>query len=1248
MDAAANRRSMLPTIQTTRHGEPHTATKSSAAELRSVSTPALGGKRRSFLAKTFRKVSSSSSSTNLASMSEEASSGLQMKSKRVLHKNNGSGGSNSSSIFYRLNRRASKDSSASSRMSEETPNYLSPQLPAPVPIKILKHGALKTDSRLWKSRAEYVVLTDGHLIKFSSVESARANFAELAPPSQRLKRSSTSSTLSQDGSHSDGRVEIPLSRIVNIFNEEGVSPHFGLDVWWSETSPMVSWACTKLFFGMPTERDEWMSEIRHAIRESVGSAVVPKGLIAPNVESAIYNIVATQEPACRGCPLDIFPVVQRTTLLSTKAENIENAKKSRDGSSYYLLLGQNKCYLVRVARTSVYKAPQDIEINTVVFGLTSLVRLKATMVPHEERFVLGFRLPCENEKRLELASRWYREIVMTFMKADRAVKPAWPQHMQRHIFDIRGLTAQLLLPTGQDYGGLKRTLEAYCATFQCKPPEWTVNWKCERREHCPEFRLLPAKEAGGYTALQLLAVFKALRFNDYFKALSFRDVDFSPLCGLTDVPGWDESIADISRDGKPTIPEPYQAFKLTVAGFVIDPMHRDIIKTAPLLSQEIHAVAFTSGSVRKIDLTNVLALRNIVGVSRARAGTKKDPEVVRPILLLLKTRSTPCDTLLVGGNPLTAAEVDDLVGVLHIPDLLKELDISRCNLDERSLEEVWDALPSQGYKMEALNTSRNIGHVDHMAVKQNLAHFYNLRKLGIAGNCLTQAKDTIFLDETIMGWGLEELDLSHINLNDATLQVLGDYLKSSQADYLRRLDLNNCAMTGSQIATLFRSMGEARVITCSISGNYLENGTDDLVSAIVDNFGPTSLFMDMVEFQNEDNYIKLINALSVNKSIRLLSLVGTSTPGQVSEDACMAVSEFFATNKSVQYLDFSGFSAKLDEGQLGLGFSRSLSGLAENKTLRHLRIRNQKLNLNIGDLAHAIQLNQTLTTLDVQENNFNLSNLSHMVRSLDHNSSIQEFCPFSRSELSRAIKFSVQNVGMPTSQPTSSRARRASKVLSKATFDNFAMEMDKNNALMENLKDEWSVKTAQIERLLERNRTLSSEKEMAIMQWDPQVEGQEDWIALELGTVFGGLAIKAMKTRRKIMQPGYRGSVYFGANTPPLEGMEEFGASAAPHHVTREEVMESPATEVASGSSGLPTPPEWAPAESPVKEYSIASSAPPSRDAPRIIDENANEFDLSLLKHMIQHGFNLDDSTQGQDQDVGRKAGPSVSTTRLR
>ncbi|KAF3806336.1 hypothetical protein GCG54_00006098 [Colletotrichum gloeosporioides] len=1236
-ESVASRQSVLPTIQTTHHGDSKSPSKS---EMRSVSTPSLGGKRRSFLAKTFRKVSSSASSTDLASMAESTSTGSNAQTRRVLHKNNGSGGSNSSSIFYRLNRRASKDSSASSHMSEETPTFLSPNPPSNPVIRILKHGALKTDARLWKSRAEYIVLTETHLVKFNSAEAARANFNELAPSSGRLKRSSTSSTLSTDGSSGDGRVEIPLCKIVNIFNEEGVSPHFGLDVWWSETSPMVSWACTKLFFGLPAEREDWMNEIRRAIRESVGSTVVPKGIVAPNVQSAIHQIVAKEEPSCRGLPLDIFPVVQRTTLLSSKADNPETSKKFRDGSSHYLLLGQNKCYFVRVARTSVYKAPQDIEINTVVFGLTSLVRLKATMSHHEERFVLGFRLPCEAEKRLELASRWYREIVMTFMKADRAVKPAWPQHMQRDIFDIRGLTAQLLLPSGQDFGGLKRTLEAYCATFRCPPPEWTVNWKCERREHCPEFRLLPSKD-GGYTPLQLLAVFKSLRYNDYFKALSFRDVDLAPLCGLTDHPGFEESIADVSRDG-----------------LVIDGVHKDIIKSAPLLSQEIHAVAFTSGSIRKIDLTNVLASQNIVGVSRTRAGSKKEPEVVRPILLLLRTGSSHCDTLLVGGNPLTAAEVTDLVDVLHIPDILRELDISRCNLDERSLEEIWDALPSQGYRLEALNTSRNIGHVDHMVVKSSLSHFACLRKLSVAGNCLSQFTDPIFFEETIMSWGLEELDLSNMHLNNATLDILAGYLLSQESAYLRRLDLNGCGLSGSQIALLFRSMGQGREIVCSINGNYIENGMEDLSSAIAYNFGPTSLFMDMIEFRDEENYITIIKSLSTNMSIRLLSLVGTSTPGQVSEETCQAVSDFFATNASIQYLDLSGFSAKLDEGQLGLGFSRALSGLASNKTLLHLRIRNQKLNMNIGDLAEAIHMNQTLRTLDVQENSFNLSNLSHMVRSLEQNTSIQEFCPFSKTELNRAIKSSVQNVGMPTG-PQAVKNRRASKVLSKATFESFAMEMDRNNALMQNLKEEWTTKSAQIDRILERNRTLAYEVEMARLQWEMPEDPELEWIAYDLSIIFGGLAAKVMKKRPapnpmdtpgfrgSMLAAGYRGSMMFGTSTPPMEQWEDYSLKAAPHHVSSEEVMDSPATEHASGSSALPTPPEWAPSESPAKEYAMSSSLPSTHSDPRIMEEGIGDFDLDTLKYMIQHGFNLDEPTQAQPQDVGRRPGTSVSTTRL-
>ncbi|KAM0285012.1 hypothetical protein ACHAQH_001701 [Verticillium albo-atrum] len=1156
MESVVASRPTLPALDTGGHDSHHAHhghARSNSDYSGSAPATFAAKKRGSFLSKTFKSFSSLSS---LELTAEEIPSGSKTPPRRVLTKTP----TRSSSIFHRISRRASKDSNASSHTSETSGKLAT--------MKVIKHGPLKTDAKLWKSRAEYVVLTETCLLKFNSIDAARATFIEIGGQTNRLSRTSTTTSLGQDTASGEPSLQIPLRRIINIFNEEGSSPHFGLDVWWSEAPPAVSWANNKLFFGLPQERNEWMVEIRQAIREFVGRSSVPGGIVASNVEARIYSLVAAEEPMCQGYPLDIFPVVQRTFQPRAKSGDSDTAKKLRDASSYYLLLGLNKCYLVRVSKTSAYKAPQDLEINTVVFGITSLVRLKATMVPHEERFVLGFRMPCEPEKRLELASRWYREIVMTFMKADRAVKPAWPQHLQNDIFEIKGLTAQLHLPSGQDFGGLKRTLEAYCATYRCQVPDWTANWKCERREHSPEFRLLPSRSADGYSAFQLLAVFRALRYNDYFKSLSFRDVDFSSMCNRYDLIHYDDSIADVSRNG-----------------YVIDSVHREILRSSPMLFQEIHAIAFTSGSIRSIDLTNVLAPRRIASTNpRARSlhssSSNELPEIARPILLLLRTQNITLDALIIGGNALTQGEVDELVTVLNIPDIFRHLDISRCSLDERSLEEIWDALPEQSYKMEVLDTSRNFGNVDHVLIRNSLSHFARLRKLSIAGNCMSQFTDFLFYDETIMRWQLEELDLSDVKLSDETTMILAAYLEMPESSWLRRLELNNCGLSGSMAATLFRSMGQGRQLICAISGNHLEDGGDDLANAIGYNFGPRMLFIDMVEYREENNFIKLIRALAVNNTVNLLSLVGTSTAGQVSEEACAAVSDFFATNDSVRYLDFSGFSAKLDEGQLGLGFSRSLAGLAKNTTIHHLRIRNQKLNVNIGDLASAIARNATLKTLDVQDNGFNLSNLTHMARSLEENDSVQEFRPFSEAELNRTINSSMQKVILPSHQPEPHR-RRSSKAAAAARAADTLAE-DASKALVQELRGQWTVKMDQIEAIVERNRARADIQQ----QGRTQSEHTSEQLSEDLSALFGGLAV--IKRERKTSVVGS------GPPTPPLDAVddEEYALGTAPHHVTRDEVLESPASDTpGGGSSGLPTPPEWAAGEGSIQETAGSAEA---------------------------------------------------------
>ena len=146
--------------------------------------------------------------------------------------------------------------------------------------------------------------------------------------------------------------------------------------------------------------------------------------------------------------------------------------------------------------------------------------------------------------RLDLASAHYRRIIEAMTKVDRIIKPMWPQSLQQTLFDIRGLPPPLTLTSGNDLGGLERSLQAYCAAFSVQPPRWTVEWPTSSQA---TFRLLPP-DRGSYSALQLLAALRSLRYNNYFKALSFRDVNLMPLADKYD--SVEDDIAYTSKTGE--------------------------------------------------------------------------------------------------------------------------------------------------------------------------------------------------------------------------------------------------------------------------------------------------------------------------------------------------------------------------------------------------------------------------------------------------------------------------------------------------------------------------------------------------------------------------------------------------------------------------------------------------------------------------------------------------------------------------
>lgn len=260
-----------------------------------------------------------------------------------------------------------------------------------------------------------------------------------------------------------------------------------------------------------------------------------------------------------------------------------------------------------------------------------------TVVPSPATLLMLQREPFKPAVTLELASRYYRQIVITFLKADRFLKPCWPTTLQTlDVFRISGLTDPQLLIAGDNYGGLKRTLDAFLSACHCDPVEWEINWKTA---YAPEFRLRKPKHNGQYTDLQLLAVMRSLRYNGYFNSISFRGIDLTGLWAKRDSIGR-TPLAYVNR-----------------SCLALGEAELGQLRFGPLLHQELHALAFCSETVRQIDFTDCFTERSVRRqVSIATTG----PGFLSPILNLLEQGLTKCNRLLLGGNYLRPADIEAL------------------------------------------------------------------------------------------------------------------------------------------------------------------------------------------------------------------------------------------------------------------------------------------------------------------------------------------------------------------------------------------------------------------------------------------------------------------------------------------------------------------------------------------------------------------------------------------------------------
>ncbi|KAL2019532.1 hypothetical protein VTK56DRAFT_9566 [Thermocarpiscus australiensis] len=942
---------------------------------------------------------------------------------------------------------------------------------------------LEPDTHLLKTKAPYLVVTTDYVVKMKCRTDALALFPCLAIEGCKQE---------YHGSTPEPLLVIPIASIASVFVAESTRPSFGVEVWWRSPPSGHSFCRSEFFFGQPTERNDIMHHMIRAMRvnqqEENGVA-----RMCQDVEGMLNRVNEVEEPKFHHRKPEIFPVVPRGNTRRDYMPRLEDAtKKPQECSAFYLVVGTYLCHLVQIQKGK----GGDHLCRHRTYGLVTLESFKGEWILHEERFNITFRDPFESPVTLELASRHYRQIIRVFGTADRFLKPVWPQLWQSmELFHVTGLKEPQYLVPRDDFGSVKRTLDAYLAAYRCNPVDWEINWKTR---FAPEFRLLPPKH-GSYSPLQLLAVLRALRYNDYFNSLSFRDVDLSVLHGLSDNTLRKVNVAYLSR-----------------TCVALGPDEVEELRVSPVLQQEFHALAFCSETIRQIDLRN--CSRSLSSYS----SNVTSLQFLTPILNLLRSGITKCNRLILSHNILPRSDIENLAETMET-GAIQALDVSFCGLDDASLRDMIVApLSGRPCSLQSLSLRGNPGRLPAHVVPGMLQRLPEIRELNLSGSiqadCYLEGSLLPFavLDSLQM---LEQLDISGYKVDNATLSDLERLLRArssrlerKQPSKLHKLALNHCGITGTQAARLFHAIGEDRGMHLCISGNPIEDGVEDLAAAIRQQKGPACLYQEMIEFKDESSYLSLIKALTETRHLSLLSLAGTapsdSSHGPCSRELVTTLHDFFARNTSIRCLDISGFSGKLDDGQLPKGFGQSLAGLASNTTLTHLRIRNQNLHDDAGTLGRVIAANNTLLMVDCRDNNLNLTSLRFLVDNLRTNTSIIEF-PFPPAERSAIWK----NVLRGLQRTASSAALPAPETISYASYPPNPPARDLLKEEESLLRDLLDAQFAALDARLQQNRAALEAAAGRPLDFvddyhhhhHHRTRSEEGWPALELDIVGKGV-----------------------------------------------------------------------------------------------------------------------------------------------
>ncbi|KAI9741899.1 MAG: hypothetical protein M1834_000288 [Cirrosporium novae-zelandiae] len=975
--------------------------------------------------------------------------------------------------------------------------------------QVLQHGEVQTTGGMFRKKTQYLVLTESNLIRFKSRHKASEVFSSISSGrNSTLPRHTPGSSY---GSLPDMQVllqpvegysVISLESIIAVYRLDDGKPYFSIEIAYLDE---ISGNASSMILQITEFREceKWLTTIRTASQAM--HMQFPPAFSQRSVNHAA--IALERERDYDPHHFQMFSVVQRSNNKSASRSSSEDLAKLCS-TICYLVVGLNKVHLVPLPRSSNRASSSSLnELEKASsFGITTLIQIYG--LAEDDAFQLVFRVPLRQEMAIYLASSAAREIIQCLRHASEFLRPEWLE--QPYSVDAPEEWADELervYSSEQDLNCFDRTLSAYCAGYGIDTSNirYEVDYECE---DAPCFRLLYPGRRRGYTNLELIAIIRSLRYNEYFGSISFADISLDPICNLRDSFGIDIGYLT-TRSG-------------SLTNIVED------LRTPTILLQELRALALKSKKLRRLDFSNSISRIPLQDDSRRDPGCGI-PEALFPLCC---RHLTNVDWVILNGIKLGDTDLDYLVDAAAQKAChLRALEVSNCGLRDHELDLILTAMYHQENTLEAIDISANQVRLNPETFQDRIGHFGHIRRINLSRTQRTSGSGSLISPETLLAWRLEEMDFSGTALNEQTVDSISVYLSSPQSATLRLMKFDQCSLTGKDVATFMHCMcrtpGHLRDLHLHVSQNRLGENYSEIFDAIAQDATPTRLTMKMIDYKKEEHFRILADALRRNTTLRYLDISKASLPYDASDETCDVLRQMFAENNTLQELNISGEHAHLDIARFGIGLNHALTGLRMNTSLKVLRIEYQKLGLQgANTLASVLEENCGLEEIYCDHNEINLQSFTVLVNGLKRNRTVL-FLPVmehDRNESIQKVEREIQaaDVGpqraTPLSTLSTAKAVRRSFSAALGSKTNIATSsvsgytVQDVQAALNSLNEKWDAQTERLRRYLVRNFRIVNGVSGEPPEWIDELNESRPVTATSIGQVLNRVKIDTTPT----------------------------------------------------------------------------------------------------------------------------------------